>query len=496
MLIGACASNDIGYYPVDTDTHTPQSNEGFYESVGEPLTDDAPAMISDGGVGDSGTDDEIVFLGAPLIFAPTANGFSVNVALYTGAPESLRLYYRSADSEPWSEALEPVFPAEDMVEWRLEGLEAGTMYQYLISGAEADNIEKTLFRGEAITQRPKESEFTFALLTDSHISPREVGPDLQTWDNVESVLLQTSVDISAALPDFVIHLGDVLDFHLFGFNDPPPDGLYTRLGYLNYRRLLVDTMGYTSHFMTIGNWEGENGCYTEEERARSLEQRLLYMPGPTPDTYPEGGSVDQDYYAFTWGDALFIVLNVMGYTPTWHLLSTYPGLPDDWTLGEEQFSWFRKTLEQATSKWRFIFIHHTVGGNAGDDSNSGYGRGGGRAAYVGEQELVHKLMLEHGVQIFFYGHDHVFTDMVVDGIHYTLPGSAGAPWKFSSGTTGYEPDSYWSHSGHGHVTVSPTTVKVDFIALGGEVLHSYTIEDDAPPLPPPIEPTSAGVRQQ
>jgi len=33
------------------------------------------------------------------------------------------------------------------------------------------------------------------------------------------------------------------------------------------------------------------------------------------------------------------------------------------------------------------------------------------------------------VQIFFYAHDHVFTDMVVDGIHYTLPGSAGAPWK-------------------------------------------------------------------
>jgi hypothetical protein len=45
---------------------------------------------------------------------------------------------------------------------------------------------------------------------------------------------------------------------------------------------------------------------------------------------------------------------------------------------------------------------------------------------------VHQLMQDHGVQIFFYGHDHTFTDMVVDGIHYTMPGSAGAVWMFTA----------------------------------------------------------------
>lgn len=52
--------------------------------------------------------------------------------------------------------------------------------------------------------------------------------------------------------------------------------------------------------------------------------------------------------------------------------------------------------------------------------------------------VVHDMMLKYGVQILFYGHDHVFTDMVVDGIHYALLGSAGAPWRFGTAETGYE----------------------------------------------------------
>ena len=67
--------------------------------------------------------------------------------------------------------------------------------------------------------------------------------------------------------------------------------------------------------------------------------------------------------------------------------------------------------------------------------------------------MVHDMMMRHGVQIFFYAHDHVFTDMVVDGIHYTLPGSAGAPWKFTAARPATR--RYWPDSGYGRVTVSP-----------------------------------------
>ena len=89
---------------------------------------------------------------------------------------------------------------------------------------------------------------------------------------------------------------------------------------------------------------------------------------------------------------------------------------------------------------------------------------------MGEQARVHELMLEHGVQAFFYGHDHVFTDMVVDGIHYILPGSAGAPWKFSADETGYD-DGYDERSGFALVHVDPAGLEIEFLDLEGEVFR-------------------------
>ncbi len=420
-------------------------------------------------------------LGAPLIVAPTSDGFVVNVVLRSGDPSALRAHVRSVGGLVWSELGQPAAPATDLSEWSVTGLDAGQRYEYEIFAPSAldAGAGQILYGGTAVTKRASGSLFTFDLLTDSHIQPCDsIPPGTQICaDDVlasdETTLLQVAADIRQDRPDFMIHLGDMLDFHRFGFNEPPPDSRWSRLAYLNYRRLMGDALGNVAHFPTVGNWEGENGCNSSDQIQRSSSQRLLYVPAPTPQTYPEGGSPTEDYYAFTWGDALFVVLNVMTYTPTCHLLSENPGVSDDWTLGATQRAWLEATLAGASSKWRFLFIHHAVGGNAGDDIDSAYGRGGGRAAYVGEQALVHQLMLKYGVQVFFYGHDHVFTDMVVDGIHYTLPGSAGAPWKFDGSITGYS--QYWPDSGHGRVAVSPSSVQVDFVAAGGSLLSSYTI---------------------
>jgi hypothetical protein len=436
---------------------------------------DSPA----GGL-DSGTVATLV--GAALVAAPTAEGFRLNAVLRSGDPKELRAHVRLAGMTSWTELGAPASPASDVAEWAVVGLGPGQLYQYevLVAGGADSDASRVLTSGAAMTRRAPGTSFTFDLLTDSHIPPCDsvaegisvCGEDSLSAD--ETTLLGVSADIRKDQPDFVIHMGDMLDYHRFGFNEPPPDSRWSRLAYLNYRRLMVDTLAVAAHFSTIGNWEGENGCNSADEIHRSSSQRMLYVPGPKPSTYPEGGSANEDYYAFTWGDALFVVLNVMTYTPTCHLLSGPVGLPDDWTLGQAQLAWLESTLANATSKWRFTFIHHTVGGSAGDASNSAYGRGGGRAANVGEQAIIHKMLLKYGVQVFFYGHDHVFTDMVVDGIHYTLPGSAGAPWKFDTSITGYA--QYWPDSGHGRVTVSPTQVVVDFVASGGSLLSSYSLQ--------------------
>jgi hypothetical protein len=439
--------------------------------------------VASGGVSGSGlagigafggmTPPAYALVGAPLVFNPTATGFSLNLVLASGSPGTVRASVRAVEGGPWMNAGTSEYPIGDVVEWTFDSLAPGKTYEYRVIANDGTS-EFVLATGRATTQRPPGQEFTFSLITDSHIPPRSYVPlDLGTQDTQESTLLAVAEELAGDSPDFMVNLGDMLDFHMFGFNDPPPDSSWTRFAYLNYRRLFGETLAVAPHFAVIGNWDGENGCNGETAIDRSRSQRLLYLPGPRPDTYPQGGSANEDYYAFTWGDALFVVLNVQTYTSGCHYLSTNPGVADDWTLGERQLAWLRQTLQNATSKWRFLLIHHAVGGKGGDPANSAYGRGGGQAARVGEQAVVHDMMLEFGVQIFFYGHDHVFTDMVVDGIHYTLPGSAGAPWKFTTFETGYE--TYWPDSGRARVRVSPTSVNVDFVAMGGTPLFNYEI---------------------
>ena len=424
-----------------------------------------------GGQGGAGGATSFELLGAPLLFAPTATSVGINAVLVTGSPAQLVARIRATGATEWGAPIAAERVGEDVAEWRLSGLSPATRYEYEVV-AQDQASEQVLYAGSLNTQRPPGDAFTFALLTDSHI-----GSDL-TFGNqgVPETLIAVAEDIASDSPDFMVNLGDMLDFHKYGFNDPPPDGGVTRLAYLNYRTLLGPTLGQVPHYAVIGNWEGENGDYTAEAIAWSRAQRLLYMPNPEPSTYPEGGSPNEDYYAFTWGDALFVVLNVMTYTPTSHLLSYEPGVPDDWTLGKEQFAWFEETLQNAVSKWRFVLIHHAVGGASPSSNDAAYGRGGGQAAYVGEQALVHQLMLDYGVQIFFYGHDHVFTDLVVDGIHYSMPGNAGAPWMFTSAETGYADDVTWIEPGHARVDVTPDGVDVQFLGLGNTPLYGYRVE--------------------
>jgi hypothetical protein len=461
----------------------PTGGRGGDGTGGSPSGGSSLGGVTSGGVtgaGVSGTGatggsaGALELVGSPLVFAPTASSFGLSIVMASGDPGLVYAELRPANGSSWEIAGNAEYPTDDVVELTFYDLSPGTTYEYRVLAGLDEELE--LATGRVTTQRPAGQPFTFTLVTDTHIPPRSYVPlDLGTENTHESTLLAIAPEMMAASPDFVMNLGDMLDFHMFGFNDPPPDGSWTRLAYLNYRRLYARTLGLAPHFFVIGNWDGENGCNGDMAIERSRAQRLLYAPGPTPDTYPQSGSENEDYYAFTWGDALFVVLNVMTYTSGCHYLSYDIGVADDWTLGEDQLAWLRTTLAGATSKWRFVLIHHAVGGAAGDEANSAYGRGGGQAARVGEQAIVHDLMLEHGVQIFFYGHDHVFTDMVVDGIHYTLPGSAGAPWKFTAAETGYT--TYWQDSGHARVSVTPDEVDVDFIAMGGAVLSSYSITE-------------------
>jgi hypothetical protein len=383
--------------------------------------------------------------------------------------------FRTAGGEEWSSAgaAATVEPGE-FFRWSIDGLEPSTAYEYEVLAALPGGDPEPVSRGDFRTQRQGESSFTAALMTDAHTGSFVDGSE------PIGVLDEVVRNVRRERPEFVLALGDNVAWST-SRNDAQDGPVLAERAYSLYRRHLAPLSMSCPHFGLIGNWEGESGKLPSDSVATVAEVRRRYTPNPDHSTYAFGGSPDEDFYAFDWGPALFVILNVQSYTtpsggrPTPRDDVT---LVEDWTLGPTQMAWFERTLEGADHPFKFVCIHHAVGGNGGSRRETLYGRGGPRAWDVGEQREVHALMGEHGVQVFFYGHDHVFVDEIVDGIHYTLPGSCGAPWKFGREITGY--DRFWPDSGHARLEVQPDRATVAFIDLAGRPLHEFTVTPERP----------------
>jgi hypothetical protein len=406
----------------------------------------------------------------PLLARPTASSILINARNgQADVTATVQLWesgtnHRLRDTAPLRAA------PGDWLEWTIDGLKPGTRYTYAISLASAANPVVVAARGGFLTQRVGHESFTAALITDPHTGTFQEGsPELRVMDDVVR-------NVQRDAPEFVIGLGDNVAWAT-SRNAAQMSAADAERAYDMYRRHTGPLTASTPHFSLLGNWEGETGKFPPESVALVRGARHRFLPNPDHRTYPQGGSAEQDYYAFTWGPALFVILNVQGYTKA----STPLTLPtqsdvskvEDWTLGAAQLAWLERTLKESSAPFKFLCIHHTVGGDAGNPHDTLYGRGGARAAHVGEQRTVHALMREHGVQVFFYGHDHVFVDDVVDGIHYALPGSFGAPWHFGPQVTGY--GRFWSDSGHARLSVSPREARVEYINQAGAVFHAFSV---------------------
>jgi predicted phosphodiesterase len=411
-----------------------------------------------------------LLLNFPCLVKPTSSTVTVNII---GGEKSIDCFIRFREeleekNNPWQKTVTFSIEAYTPFDIPLEPLKAGTVYNYQIQARfKGSDSFIPVFENTFSTIRTDSSPFSFAMISDSHITVYE--PDRL------KILSEVNASILARRPDFMLMLGDnIQTFTSHG--GPMIDQRFGPILYYLLRKGLGGLTATVPVFNVIGNWEGENGWHSEKERGWARNARMAWIPGPLPDTYPEGGNEYGDYYGFTWGDTLNLVLTVTGYTVTDHVYESKIGKADDWTLGDKQKAWLYKQLSESKAKWKFIFIHHTVGGKGGNDIETRYGRGGGQAAYIGEQRLIHKWMREFGVNALFYGHDHVFTDITVDGIHYICVGSAGAPWKFTREETGYE--KFLPDSGYTWVDVRADKLTVSFVRPNklkpeGEVLHQF-----------------------
>jgi hypothetical protein len=438
-------------------TKTPKSKDSHATQAPKSGKDNKEGQISTASNPD--------LFASEILGRPTDTSITVNVV----PAASLDIFYEygtisgvyNARTSP--QAASAGIPLETLI----NGLLPNTRYYYRLHYGDLAGEEHTFF-----TQRSPGSTFTFDIQGDSH--PERVGKQFNA-DLYTQILMSASSD----RPDFYMTIGD--DFSVDTLKNVDAETVAQL--YLNQRQWLglveapVFLVNGNHEQASLANLDGTpNNVAVWAQTARNA-----YFPQPAPDKFYSGDaeSIDyigqlRDYYAFTWGDALFIVID-----PYWHSSVTVDNQYGsdthekqkrnlwDITLGDAQYQWFMHTLESSTAKFKFVFTHHVNGtGRGGIEIANTYewGDSTNLAAHrPGWDKTIHQLMVENGVAIFFQGHDHLFAHQELDGVIYqTLPSPGDPNYALNNGEAYLSGDKLPS-SGHVRVIVSPEGVTVDYV---------------------------------
>jgi hypothetical protein len=464
---------------------------------------------------------QVTFPGPELLGRPEPYSITINVVANTAIQAYFE--YGTQSGGPYTQT-SPVSAAANVpLVVVLSGLSPDTQYFYRMVYSQTGAPPWTTRPEHSFhTARVPGNTYTFTVTSDSHINIVFGNP---------SLFQQTLGNIADESPDFHLDLGDTFAM------DNVTTQAQANSSYLNIRTNYFSVISPSVPiFLVLGNHEQEEGWhlgdtgFAVEPPIMSANARNEYFLNPDPllssfytgntdTTYSAITSSSdhtiQDYYAWTWGDALFVVIDPYWYSTTKPYLgnegggeSSTPGSGNrwDWTLGLTQYLWLQQTLENSTAKYKFIFAHQVAGGL--DD----YGRGGAYAVpYVewgGNNDdgttwafntnrtdvddlwtvPVHQLLVNNHVTAFFHGHDHEYAHEQRDGVVYQeVPMAADATYGY--GFQQYAADGVYTlnvlpNSGHLRVTVDPVNgVTVQYVraslavagGTNGAIADSYNI---------------------
>lgn len=338
------------------------------------------------------------------------------------------------------------------------------------------------------TQRSDGSSFVFTVQADSHLDENTSG----------DVYLRTLRNALADQPDFHFALGDTF---MTGKYVKPE---LSEPQYLAQRYYLGHLCHSAALYFVLGNHDGEAGNRGSNVWATLTRKR--FFPNPYPNEFYSGNGhsepevgLPENYYQFEWGDCQFIVLDPFRHTTT----RSRGGSSDNWywTLGTDQYLWLKRSLEQSDAALRFVFLHHLVGGSdrnqRGGVEAAPFWEWGGRGASgtdefaahrPGWEKPIHQLLVDHGVNAVFHGHDHMFIKQDLDGIVYQLVPQPGHPRSGTKSASdyGYLSGDVQGSSGHLRVRVVGDSARVDYVRTylpaaengshrNGDVSYSYLL---------------------
>ena len=317
----------------------------------------AIVLLSGLALGGKAYADTVTFTAGELLGKPTNSSITINIV----PGSNIQYYYRyglTPGANTWQTT--PVAATGGQPsEVTITGLTANTLYYYQLvydgDGSVTDGDFETRTERSFWTQRAPGSTFTFTIVSDSHAN----------YSNAQTQ--QAAANIIADRPDFHFDLGDTF------MTDGDTNQSQVNAEYLAQRGpLFMGGIGLSSPiFLASGNHENEEGWNLDDSpfsiAQGSIQARKLFFPTPIDDglggfysgntdilpainatTY--GDQYREDYYAWEWGDALFVVFDPFQYTmANPYGASAGEGSDDpasgdrwNWTLGQEQYDWLKR----------------------------------------------------------------------------------------------------------------------------------------------------------
>lgn len=233
---------------------------------------------------------------------------------------------------------------ETLHEIRLANLQPGTPHFYKVICTDAEGVKTESKLLSFFTAPEADQSWSFALIGDTQRNP--------------AITAQVAANIWKRRPNFVVHLGDVVD-------SGPDKREWVHDLFAPCRELF----GRVAVFPCIGNHE------------KNHEHYYKYFSLPKPEYY----------YSFTYANAEFFSIDTNKKV----------------NPGSEQYEWLDNALARSRAAWKICFHHHPAYTSDNDDYGDSF-----KTAKVpyGDQNArqLAALYEKHNVDFCFNGHIHVY----------------------------------------------------------------------------------------
>jgi hypothetical protein len=428
------------------------------------------------------------FHGNIILGSPTATSIKANVY----APDQSGAVWVRYGTSPGlydKQSATGTLTADKPLELTLDALSPDAQYFYRLyfqpaGGSQAGATDEYTFH----TARPAGSTFTFTIQGDSH-------PERTNSQFDAALYTRTLLTAAADKPDFHIASGD--DFSVDTL-DPLTITSAQVTGRYTLQRPYLGLIGRSVPvFLVNGNHE-QAARYLLDGTPNNIAvwaqtARNALYPEPAPDGFYTGNAEQvpyigllRNYYAWTWGDALFVVIDPYWSSPV-AVDNVFGGADKrasmwDVTHGDSEYRWLKTTLEQSRARYKFVFAHHVMGtGRGGVELARLWEWGGENTKGVSEfatmrpawPSPIHGLMAANKVTIFFQGHDHIWVHQQLDGVTYQTLSEPADPNYSLFNSDAYTSGDKFPNTGYTRVHVSPSGVTVEYV-------RTYLPKDEEP----------------